>query len=192
MTSTHADTSATGLLTRTGLGRTVLLGAGAGVLASVAMAMYAMIHAATSGKGFFTPLYQIGSLLISPTAMMTSAQHAAGGSVFYFTLGPALVGAMVHMMTGAIYGVVFALIVSRLSLDKSWLIVLGLVFGVVVFAMSSWIALPVMAALLGSGDQIAHMAQNAGYLPFLVNHLIYGAALGALLALRQTDPPSDR
>jgi hypothetical protein len=192
MTSTHAQATAAGPLSRAGLGRAVLTGAGAGVLASLAMAMYAMIHASAVGKGFFTPLYQIASLVISPSTMMTSAHHAAAGSGFYFSLGPALTGAMIHMMTGAVYGVLLALVVSRLSLSGSWLVTIGLGYGVLVFAISSWIALPVMAALLGSGDQIAHMAQNAGYLAFLVNHLVYGAALGALLTLRHADPTSSR
>jgi hypothetical protein len=46
----------------TSLTRGLLVGAGAGVIASLAMAMYAMIAAWEKGTGFFTPLYHIASL----------------------------------------------------------------------------------------------------------------------------------
>lgn len=75
--------------------------------------MYAMVASATyQHHGFFTPLYHIASTFIAPTQLMTSMQHAMMGSTFYFA-GPAVLGAAIHMMTGAMYGVVFALAVPQ-------------------------------------------------------------------------------
>lgn len=153
-------------------GRTVVAGLVAGVVAALVMAVFAMVAAATyQGSGFFTPLYHIASVFLAPSTMMTSMQHAMSGSEFYFTAGPALVGAVVHMLVGATYGVIFALLARLLKLSGGKLILAGMVWGLVVFALSSWIALPLAAAVLGSGAQIAHMASMVGYPTFIVEHL---------------------
>ena len=101
VTSTHLDPSTS----RTKpLVRLAILGAGTGAAASLAMAMYAMVAAWDKDIGFFTPLYHIASLFISQDAMMASMNGAITGSAFHFEFGPAALGAMVHMMTGAMYG----------------------------------------------------------------------------------------
>jgi hypothetical protein len=77
---------------RPAVGRAVVGGAIAGLIASVLMAMFAMIAAATyQDIGFFTPMYHIASTFISGDAMKTSMDRAMQGSDFYFTLGPAVV-----------------------------------------------------------------------------------------------------
>ncbi|MDZ4268708.1 MAG: hypothetical protein U1D00_23980, partial [Mycobacterium sp.] len=61
---------------KAGFGRTLIVGAVAGVIGSLAMAMFAMIAAATyQHTGFFTPLYHIGSLLLDPSTMMASMEQ---------------------------------------------------------------------------------------------------------------------
>lgn len=162
--------------------KAVGVGAGAGMIASMAMAMYAMIASDSSGKGFFTPLYHIASLFISKSDMMTSMQHAMGGHAFYFTLGGAILGALIHMMTGAMYGAVFAVVISRVKLGGMVLIGTGAVYGAIVFVMSAYIGLPIAAAIFSSGDQITHMAKMVGTGTFLVEHIVFGAALGMILA----------
>ena len=180
MTTTQ-DTTTTP--TRTTPGRAALIGAGAGVIASLAMAMYAMVASWAKGDGFFTPLYHIASLFIAPDTMMTSMHDAMAGSDFHLVLGPAVLGAMVHMMTGAMYGAVFALLVSRLSLSRARLAGVGTLYGAMVFAVSAWIGLPIAAAVFSSGDQITHMAELAGWGTFLLEHLMYGLVLGLVLGL---------
>jgi len=78
------------------------------------MAAYAMIAAATyQGSGFFTPLYHIASVVISPADMMSSMKSATmGGSNFEFFAGAALLGALIHMMVGAMYGVGFGVLAA--------------------------------------------------------------------------------
>jgi hypothetical protein len=175
-----------------GLGRAVLIGAAAGVLASLVMAAYAMIAAWAKGTGFFTPLYHIASLLIAPNAMMASMQDAQAGAAFHFALGPTAAGAVIHMATGAVYGAIFAVVVTRFAIRAALVVAAGVVWGALVFAFSTWIGLPAAAAILGAGDPIRNMAQMAGYGTFIIEHLVYGLVLGALVALwsrqRSTTP----
>jgi len=173
-----------GATSRMGLGRALVWGSAAGVLASLAMAAYAMIASWAKDTGFFTPLYHIASLLISQDTMMTSMEDGMGGSAFHFDFGPALVGAIIHMITGAGYGAVFAVIVSRFSLGKALLGAAGLVWGALVFALSTWIGLPIAAAVFDSGDQIKNMAEMAGWGTFVIEHLLFGLVLGVLLTFR--------
>jgi hypothetical protein len=166
---------------------TVTKGAVAGMVGAVMMAMYAMIAAATyQHSGFFSPLYHIASTFISTNAMMTSMQHAMTGGTFYFTLGPALLGAVIHMMVGAMYGAIFALLVSMRRLSAPMLVTAGTAWGAVAFVLSSWVLLPLAASVFSSGDQITHMARIVGNGTFLVEHVLFGMTVGVLLALRPT------
>jgi len=66
------------------------------------------------------------------------------------------------------------------------LVAAGVVWGGLVFVISSCIGLPITAALFSSGDQVTHMARMVGYGTFLVEHLLFGPALGLVaLALRR-------
>lgn len=171
---------------RSQLAGITVTGAVAGVIGAVMMAMYAMIASATyQHHGFFTPLYHIASVFIAPTAQMTSMQHAMMGSgAFYFTLGPAILGAVIHMMVGAMYGAILALLVSMRRLSAPMLAMAGTLWGAVAFALSSWVLLPLVASVFSSGDQITHMARMVGYGTFLVEHLLFGMTAGVLLAIR--------
>jgi hypothetical protein len=172
------------------IGRAILVGAGAGILASLVMAAYAMIAGWAKGAGFFTPLYHIASLWASPNTMMASMEDGMAGNPFHFEFGPAVLGVAIHMMTAATYGAVFGLIVARLRLGTAALAGAGLVWGAVVFALSAFIGLPIAAALFGSGDQIANMAQMAGWGTFIIEHLLYGLVLGLLVALDRRRRPA--
>lgn len=168
---------------RPGLGRAVLVGAGAGVIASVVMAMYAMLAAYAKDTGFFTPLYHISSLLTDDSDMMKSMMaDKQGGETFTFLLGPAVLGAAIHMMTGAMYGAVFGLIVSRLRLGFAALAGVGVAYGFVVFVVSAFVGLPLAAAIFDSGDPIKNMAEMAGWGTFVVEHLLFGLTLGVIAA----------
>lgn len=163
----------------------ILTGAVSGAIAALVMAMFAMIASvAYQGHGFFTPLYHIASVFISPMTLMASMQAGMTGSAFYFSFGPAVLGAVIHMMVGAGYGAVFAVVVNMLKRSGPMLLALGLLWGALVFLFSAFVALPVMAAIFSSGDQITHMAQLAGWGTFFTEHLIFGLVLGALLMWR--------
>ena len=162
------------------------VGALLGAAASLVMAAFAMMAAATyQHSGFFTPLYHIASTFISPSTLMTSMQQAMAGSTFYFAFGPAALGAIIHMMIGAMYGAIFAIAAALLQRRGPVLITAGALWGAVVFVISSFIALPIAAAVFNSGDQISQMASKVGYGTFLTEHVLFGLALGALLASRR-------
>ncbi len=146
--------------------RFLVIGAIAGMVAGVMMAMYAMIASTTFlGQGFFTPLYGIASPLLGPGAMMQSMK--AG---IYFTAGPALLGLIFHMLWSALYGMLFALLVLFLRLRGMMALLAGLVYGLVVLLIMSFIVLPIVGA--------ATMPTTIGWPSFIVEHLIFGMVLG--------------
>lgn len=49
--------------------------------------------------------------------------------------------------------------------------------------ISSYVGLPLAAAIFSSGDQITNMAELVGYGTFLVEHLIFGLVLGLIIAM---------
>lgn len=170
--------------------RRAALGAGAGAIASVAMGMYAMVASLLKDTGFFTPLHHIASLWAPGAAMMESMEAGMAGSSFEITAGIALLGAAIHMMTGAMYGALFGLIVSRLDLNLAVLAGAGLVYGAVVFAFSAFVGLPLAAAIFDSGDPITNMAEMAGWGTFFVEHLLFGLVTGALLGAQRVSTRS--
>lgn len=162
--------------------RTISRAALAGVIASVAMGMVAMIAAATyQDTGFFTPLYHIASLVVAPDSMMESMMAASAGTTFTFVAGPALVGLMIHMMVGAAFGAIFGLILTRLpELAAAPRIGAGIAFGVAAFAASAFVLLPMMSVVANDSDAIKNMASMVGYPTFLLEHVVFGMVLGAL------------
>lgn len=159
--------------------RIVSVGILGGVVGAVVMAMYAMIAAATyQHTGFFTPLYHIASPIIGTDTLMRSM------GTTYFSLGPALVGAAVHMMVGAFFGLVFALGASRIGLRGPAAVAVGIVYGLVVMLFMAFIGLPITAAVLRGGDMVGDMATLVGWPTFSVEHAIYGLVLGVVWAAR--------
>ncbi len=167
------------------VGRTAAVGALFGLVASLVMAVYAMLASATShGRGFFTPLYHIASVVVDPDALAESMRQASGGNLFYFAASPAFLGAAIHMATGAGFGALFGVAIGLLRLRGGAVVAAGAAWGAIVFAFSTWIGLSVTATLLGSGDQIANMAAAVGYGTFLIEHALFGVVVGLLMAGR--------
>jgi uncharacterized membrane protein YagU involved in acid resistance len=159
-------------------GRTLILGAIAGMVAGAVMAMYAMLASATFlHQGFFTPLYGIASPLIGPSAMGTSMQQG-----LYFAVGPALLGLVVHMMWSAGFGMVFFVLARATRLHDASAIGLGLLYGVAIELVMSLLVLPI----LGVGG----MTGTIGLPSFTVEHLLFGLTLGAWVAARPHDVAS--
>lgn len=164
------------------LGHAAVVGAVGGMIASLVMAGYAMIASVTyQHHGFFTPLFHIASVFLAPTDLMMSVQNAASGDKFYFVAGPALLGAVIHMMTGAMYGAVFAVMIAAARLRGPVVVAAGAAWGVAVFAASTWVGLPLAANVFSSGDQITNMATMVGYPTFIAEHVLFGLALGLLV-----------
>ena len=158
------------------------------MIAGAAMAMFAMVASVTyQNHGFFTPLFHISALFGSPDAMMRSGMEAMAGNEFWFSAGPAALGLLIHMMTGAMFGIGFALLARRLS--RTLLVPAGALYGLAVFVVSAFVSLPVAAKITGSGATISDMASMVGWATFAAEHVMFGLVLGAL-ALRTA--PVDR
>lgn len=167
-----------------------------GMVAAMGMAMYAMIASITYHHvGFFTPLYHIASTFTSPAALTTSMQQAAAGHNYYFTAGPAVVGAIVHLGTGAGAGAVFAVIAGLLRglLGRAVTVAAGMAYGLVVMGVNAVVGLPLAASLFGGGDRISSMPSLVGWWTFTIEHLIFGMVLAvAVLAGTRTAKGGDR
>ncbi len=161
---------------------TVTRGAVSGMIAGAVMAMFAMVASVTyQHHGFFTPLFHISALFGSPDAMMRSVAEAMAGNRFWFTTGPAALGLVIHMMTGAMFGIGFAFLARRLP--RAALVPAGALYGLAVFVVSAFVGLPLAAKVTGSGTTISDMASMVGWVTFAAEHVMFGLALGAL-ALR--------
>src|SRR2546428_13168007 len=94
------------------------------MVGGILMALFTMLATATYLQmGFFTPLYAIAAPLIGQQPLMTSLKQ--GG--FYFALGPALLGLVVHLLWAALWGLIFGLLAHRLHLTGGVSIIGGLV-----------------------------------------------------------------
>jgi len=113
---------------------------------------------------------------------------AEKGDLFFLTLGPALAGMVIHMMTGAAFGALFALLMAKVDLSPSTAVAAGLGYGLVGMLVTSFLALPLAASIFGGGEPISGMASMVGWPTFTIEHLIYGMVLGlwAAMALRKT------
>ena len=172
-TSPEARLPLTGWLIRGGI---------AGMFGGMAMAVYAMIASLTyEHHGFFTPLYHISVLTGSPASMMTSMQETMFGHSSWFTPGAAVVGLVIHMMTGAAYGMMFA--VGARYLPRASYVIVGAAYGLMVFVVSAFIFLPIVASVSGAGDPIRQMASIVGYGTFALEHAIFGVTLGVAILI---------
>lgn len=168
---------------RDSLVRGVKAGIIGGMVGAMLMAMYAMVASVADKHGFFTPLYHIASTFISPKAMMDSMGAAMAGDELTFRAGPAVVGLIIHMMTGAMAGAMFGAAAVRLRLGRGVAVVTGGAFGLVVLVVNGFVGLPVMASVFGGGDAIRHMPKMVGWGTFSVEHLVYGLVLGGVVAM---------
>jgi hypothetical protein len=157
----------------------VRIGALLGIVAALVMGLFAMIASATyHDTGFFTPLHHIASALIAPDAMMRSMESGMAGDTFEISVGPALLGLGLHLVTGAFWGAVFGLLVSTGWLRGVGGLLGGVVFGLAVMAVMAFVALPLIASVFGGGEPISDMPRLAGWGTFAIEHAIYGAVLG--------------
>ena len=168
----------------------ISVGALVGVLAALVMGMFAMIASATyHDTGFFTPLHHIASAVIEPDAMMRSMEAGMAGDAFAISVGPALLGLVLHLLTGAFWGAMFGLLVSTGRLRGVGGLLAGVVFGLAVVVVMAFVALPVIASVFGGGEPISDMPKLAGWGTFTIEHAIYGAVLGLWPLRRGSEAP---
>ena len=160
----------------TRLTKVLIIGAITGMIAGAVMAMVTMLATATYlHMGFFTALYAIASPLAGQQLLMTSLHQG----VFYFAPGAGLVGLVVHMMWSALFGMIFGLIVYATHLKGVLAVIGGMVYGVLVMLLMSYVVAPLVGA--------PNLLQMLGGLAFTLGHLMFGLVLGLWPVLRPQD-----
>ncbi len=138
------------------------------------------------GRGFFTPAYHV-SFVIDPLTMGMSLQKAGGGERFFFSQESFIFGVVAHLMVGAVFGAVFALLARRLRLRDTPAIWAGLIYGLAVMVLMSAVVLPVAANMSGAGHSISRMGAEIGWPTWAALHAIFGLALGGWVCVRPQD-----
>ncbi len=163
-----AKTLETGARVRAGPARGVATGAVAGVLGAVAFALCAMVESAAAGQGFWGPIKLL-------------AARGFGWNAFPGSAGVLLLGVVFHLFIGAVLGMAFGALTRKVT---SWgaSLAAGLAFGVVVWALMTWLVLPTLDAPLSA------WARSVPVLWFL-DHLVFGLVLGLAPSLRKVPDP---
>ena len=94
--------------------------------------------------------------------MMRSGMEAMAGNKLWFSAGPAVWGVLIHMVTGAMFGIGFAFLARRLP--RASLVSAGAVYGLAVFVVSAFVGLLVAAKITThSGSTISDLASMVGW-----------------------------
>jgi hypothetical protein len=108
-----------------------------------------------NGRDIFEAARLIATVVYGPDA----AEGAA----------PILIGTVVHLATGAIFGAIFACLMP--CLPRGFMIVAALMYALGVWLMSSFVILPIVAPPM--------IAADANKSILLIAHVVYGIVLGA-------------
>jgi len=143
---------------------TLKRGALAGMVGGVVMAMWSMIALWLAGTGFWSPLNLIANTLW---------RGAPAGAAF--SGGALVLGLVVHMMMSMGLGMVLAVglrTVRQLAASPAALVITGMVFGLVVWAVMQYGIWPAIDA-----------AAAARFTPwvFALGHLMFGVATALLI-----------
>jgi hypothetical protein len=128
-----------------------------GLVAGMGFGMSEMVIEAIVGKGFWAPLRFIASVF-------TLGKDTDPG----FSFLPVVVGLMGHMMNSVIFGLVFALLISRIASGVLGLALTGMAYAAAIFAAMWFVALPLI-------DPAVLLLNGPG---FFLSHLMYGLLLG--------------
>ena len=136
----------------------------AGALSGLVMALVAGLACISAGMSFWYPMRLVGALFFGSGAL---------------TGGPAVViaGICTHLILSAAIGLIFAFIVDRRT-PLAIAFVTGLVFSAIVWAMMTFVALPLFNPVMR-----LQVSYNAGW--WFLLHMIYGAILSSTPSLKR-------
>jgi hypothetical protein len=134
-------------------------GAVAGMVAGIIMAMVSMVTNYFTGAGFFLSVKLIAATFLGVDSII--------GGAFAIMLGMIL-----HLVTSAMWGVVFAFITAKVK-SLVGLFASAILFSVFVWAAMTFVSLPILNEV---------MSERVDMIPvqWFINHLIFG--MGLLLA----------
>ncbi len=146
-------------------------GALAGLAGGTAMAFVAAIISASIGGDIWLEAKQIATMVYGPEAAVASG----------FVAGPVIVGTLIHFLFSMLFGSLYSLLTRRvlqLPTDFGTPILSGLIYGMMIWMLAYFVALPIMDSAL-----------MQTYAPaFIVQHLVYGMVLGPVYAALRPRP----
>ena len=147
------------------------------------MALFMAVASATWGHaGFFSPFYRIAGVL-DPAAYDISLQEAATGSPFWFEPQTALPGACVHLALAGLFGMLFVLLAREgRGAGRAALVAAGVAWSLLV-AVVMVPTLGLAGREVGGGALISDAPSQLGWPTYLGMHLVFGFALGVVVAL---------
>ena len=143
-----------------------------------------MLASATWGHaGAFTPFYRIAGVL-DRAAFDISLDEAAGGNRFWLETQTALPGACVHLGLAGLFGMLFYLLAREgRGSPAAALVLAGAGWSLLVAALMVPV-LRLAGRSVGGGALVAELPRQLGWPTYVGMHLVYGLALGAVVALR--------
>jgi hypothetical protein len=166
--------------------RLLMPGILAGLVAAAAMGIFLMTAAATyQHRGFYTPMYHIASLLGDDT-VERSVPASVNGEIFMLVPESLMAGVAIHLVVGGFFGGLFAL-VARTELAQRAIVAAGVVYGLAVMVVMGLVVVPLADGALSGDPRVASFPRVAGWLTFVVAHVIYGLVLGLWVVLRPQD-----
>lgn len=139
-------------------------GASAGIVAGIIMAALFVAHAAAVGAGAAAPARMVAASLLGVRALVSGP-------------GAIVLGAVLHLFVSAFWGIIFASLIRRSTPPSiaSWE---GILFGVAVWAVMTFVALPVLDPVMEARVALSPVA-------WLFAHIVYGVCLLGTPALRR-------
>ncbi len=140
-------------------------GAVAGLVAGLVFVMLEMILVPTVGGGaMWGPPRMMAAIVLGKGVLPPPAT---------FDAGIVMVGMLIHFALAAVLGVIYAAIASALKLPNAMAILIGAVFGLVVYLVNFWGFTAVFPWFAMARTPIT-----------LFTHLVFGAVLGWMLRAR--------
>lgn len=156
---------------RDGTGAWIGRGILGGTVAGIAMALVAMMWMGLTGEGFWKPLDMIASILLGKDTINPGFQAV-----------PELVGATIHLVLSAFFGLVFAFFASRTPLPRGRIIRWAIVYGLWLWIVNLFVG----TLLIPAGLSLAPAPL------IVVVHLVYGLVLGLVAVTRPKTGEANR
>ena len=173
--------------------RLVRYGAVGGLLGGLALFVVMAIYNATTGMGFWSILNACFAAFVFPSARMMPEPSMAKGMAEPMMAQPIVaghlvVGAVLHVVMSAVFGIAFALVLAlllraglRLVANPAGYVVAGLLGGALLYVIMMYAVAPAL------NSEIVDFTPRV---PFFVSHLLFGATVGAFVWWRSARRPA--
>lgn len=152
---------------RRSTGQLLAYGAVGGIVAGIVFILAEMVISAAMGGPFFAPLRMIGAMVLGTDALSPAYPLATA----------AIVGALVHLVLSAIFGIIFVFLLAytrQLDASTGMLLLYGSLFGLALWVINFLIIAPIAFPWFAMIDQF--------WFGFVAHTFFYGTVLGGYVA----------